>query len=95
VLHPLLPPAASQGIANAELLGISGPTWRGLDILMAQALLARTCGHAVGASTPIPQFLANLVFPTTLLVYAHGMAGGVLTLGFASKVRGGGLVLGV
>lgn len=80
---PSLPP---QGIANTELLGISGPTWRGLDILMAQALLARTLGHALGARSGAVQALANLVFPAVLLGYTHLLADGVLTLGFASKV---------
>lgn len=75
-----------EGIANAHFLGLPGSTWRGLDILMAQALLARTLGHAVGAcSTPI-HILSNLVFPAALLGYAHLLADGVLTLGFASKV---------
>lgn len=78
--------ARAQGIANAHFLGLPGSTWRGLDILMAQALLARTLGHAVGArSTPI-HILSNLVFPAALLGYAHLLADGVLTLGFASKV---------
>lgn len=82
------PPVAAQGIANTELLGLPGSAWRGLDILMAQGLLARTLGHAVGARTGLVLFLANLAFPATLLSYAHLLAGGVLTLGFASKVGG-------
>lgn len=80
-------PAPLQGIASAQLLGLSGPTWRGLDILCAQALLARTLGHAVGAqSSLLLSCLSNLVYPASLLVYAHLLADGVLTLGFASKV---------
>ncbi|PSC69896.1 serine threonine [Micractinium conductrix] len=74
-----------EGIAGAHFLGLSGPTWRGLDILCAQALLARTCGHAVGARSVATQALANLVFPVGLLAYAHGLADGVLTLGVASR----------
>lgn len=53
---------------------------------MAQALLARTLGHALGARTGLVHFLSNLAFPSTLLVYAHLLSDGVLTLGFASKV---------
>ncbi|KAI7839621.1 hypothetical protein COHA_006621 [Chlorella ohadii] len=74
------------GIANAHFLGLPGSTWRGLDILMAQALLARTLGHAVGARSAPIHVLSNLVFPAALLGYAHLLADGVLTLGFASKV---------
>ncbi|KAL4423051.1 hypothetical protein ABPG77_002085 [Micractinium sp. CCAP 211/92] len=75
-----------EGIAKAEFLGLSGATWRGLDILMAQALLARTCGHALGARLAPTRLLCNLVFPASLLVYAHLFADGVLTLGVASRV---------
>lgn len=52
---------------------------------MAQALLARTLGHAVGARTGILRFLSNLLFPASLLLYSHLLADSVLTLGFASK----------
>lgn len=133
VAHPPCRPCTPpQGIAGAHFLGLSGPTWRGLDILCAQvsssrssrcavavlgcigrgpglllwlltacfsdsvscvflstfvtqALLARTCGHAVGARSVATQALANLVFPVGLLAYAHGLADGVLTLGVASR----------
>ena len=87
-LLPHAPAAAAcaQGIAGAQLLGLPGSTWRGLDILMAQALLARTLGHALGARSPLLRGLSNLAFPATLLAYTHGLAGGILTLGFASKV---------
>ena len=30
-----------EGIAGAQLLGLSGPAWRGLDILMAQVCVHR------------------------------------------------------
>lgn len=56
---------------------------------VSQALLARTCGHAVGARSPATQLLSNLVFPACLLTYAHLLADGVLTLGVASRVREG------
>jgi hypothetical protein len=75
-----------QGIGAASLLGLPGSTWRGLDILTAQALLGRTLGHAVGARSPITRAIANQAYPATLLVYTHVVADGVLTLGFASKV---------
>lgn len=51
-----------------------------------QGLLARTCGHALGARLPLTRLLANLVFPASLLAYAHLFADGVLTLGVASRV---------
>lgn len=51
-----------------------------------QGLLARTCGHALGARQALTRFLANLVFPASLLAYAHLFADGVLTLGVASRV---------
>jgi hypothetical protein len=76
-----------DGIAAARLLGLPGATWRGLDILMAQALLARTLGHALNVQSPLGKLTANLVFPATLLAYAHLLADGVLTLGVASRVR--------
>jgi hypothetical protein len=43
----------SQGIANAMWLGIDGPTWRTLDILCCQLMLARTVGHACGDDHPM------------------------------------------
>jgi hypothetical protein len=42
-----------QGIANAVWLGIDGPTWRTLDILCCQLMLARTVGHACGDDHPV------------------------------------------
>ena len=40
----------------------------------------------MGAQTTLVNGLANLVFPAALLIYAHLLADGVLTLGIASKV---------
>ena len=51
-----------------------------------QALLARTMGHAVGARSTFISTLSNLVYPATLLAYAHLLADGVLILSVASKV---------
>lgn len=45
-LHP-------EGLTAAQALGLPGPVWRTLDIIGAQALLARTVGHALGASTQL------------------------------------------
>ena len=39
------------GGLHGALLGIPGSAWRSLDILVAQSLLTRTLGHAVGAHT--------------------------------------------
>ena len=39
-----------DGLQSSTILGISGPLWRTFDIICAQWLLARTFGHAVGAS---------------------------------------------
>lgn len=77
-----------EGIANAEFLGMSGPNWRALDILMAQALMGRTFAHALGATSRITLSLPSIVYPASLLIYAHGLADGVLTLGIASKTLG-------
>lgn len=38
------------GLTKSHFLGVGGPTWRTLDVLWAQWLLARTFGHAIGAS---------------------------------------------
>lgn len=78
-LHP-------EGIAAAQLLGLPGPTWRGLDILCAQALIARTVGHVLNVQSTVGKVISNLAFPVANLTYAHLLANGVLTLAFASKV---------
>ena len=39
-----------EGLQSSTFLGISGPLWRTGDIIVAQWMLARTFGHAVGAS---------------------------------------------
>ena len=39
-----------EGLQSSTFLGISGPLWRTADIIVAQWMLARTFGHAVGAS---------------------------------------------
>jgi len=53
-----------DGLQSSTILGISGPLWRTFDIICAQWLLARTFGHAVGASHwvtqgRLPLFLHN------------------------------------
>jgi len=44
-----------DGLQSSTILGISGPLWRTFDIICAQWLLARTFGHAVGASHWVTQ----------------------------------------
>ena len=39
-----------EGLQSSRFFGISGPLWRTADIIVAQWMLARTFGHAVGAS---------------------------------------------
>ena len=39
-----------EGLQSSTFWGISGPLWRTGDIIVAQWMLARTFGHAVGAS---------------------------------------------
>lgn len=40
-----------DGIEQSTLLGLPGAVWRSLDIFVAQSLLSRTLGHAIGAHT--------------------------------------------
>lgn len=72
------------GIAEASLWGVSGATWRTLDILWAQGLLARTFGHVVGVHRPSLATFANLAFPAGVLVMSKTFE--VFTLGIASKI---------
>jgi hypothetical protein len=44
----------------AKVMGLAGPVWRTLDIVGAQCLLARTLGHAVGASTQLVSGAAGI-----------------------------------
>ncbi|DBB06986.1 TPA: hypothetical protein ACH3X1_011578 [Trebouxia sp. C0004] len=60
---------AVDGLQSSTILGISGPLWRTFDIICAQWLLARTFGHAVGASHWVTQVLTNTVFPAVCLYY--------------------------
>lgn len=41
-----------DGLEASELWGVTGPSWRTLDIIVATFCLARTAGHALGASHP-------------------------------------------
>ncbi|KAL0045052.1 hypothetical protein WJX82_006549 [Trebouxia sp. C0006] len=59
----------ADGLQSSTILGISGPLWRTFDIICAQWLLARTFGHAVGASHWVTQVLTNTVFPAVCLYY--------------------------
>ncbi|GAB4814400.1 hypothetical protein N2152v2_001446 [Parachlorella kessleri] len=76
-LHP-------EGLPAASVLGLPGPVWRTLDILGAQCLLARTFGHAIGATTQLVSGVSNLFFPAALMAIGHGMGG--LSLAVCSKV---------
>ncbi|KAL0019556.1 hypothetical protein WJX79_000427 [Trebouxia sp. C0005] len=58
-----------DGLQSSTILGISGSLWRTFDIICAQWLLARTFGHAVGASHWVTQVLINTVFPAVCLYY--------------------------
>lgn len=58
-----------DGLQSSTILGISGPLWRTFDIICAQWLLARTFGHAVGASHWVTHVLTNTVFPAVCLYY--------------------------
>lgn len=72
------------GIAGASLWRVSGATWRTLDILWAQGLLARTFAHALGVRSSAISTFANLAFPAG--VFAMSKMLEVFTLGMASKI---------
>lgn len=72
------------GISGAVVLGLPGSTWRTLDILWAQALLARLLGHGLGARGAPTLALSNAAFPAAVWGVAR-LRGGI-TLGLASKI---------
>lgn len=72
------------GIGAATLLGVPGTTWRTLDILWAQALLARALGHVLGVRSRPLALLLNAGFPA--LVLGAGRWRGGITLGTASQL---------
>lgn len=62
-----------EGIHKTEFLGISGTTWRTLDIAMCQILLARTLGNALGDKHPCVAVIPNVIFPTILAYFFFTM----------------------
>lgn len=56
-----------DGLEASEFWGVTGPSWRTLDIIVATFCLARTASHAVGASHPAT--LGTLI----VLSYGHGV----------------------
>jgi hypothetical protein len=59
-----------DGLEESSVFGVSGSLWRSLDILVAQSLLARTLGHALGARSAPAVWLSNGAFPTLLMSWA-------------------------
>lgn len=55
-----------EGLDNAVFLGVTGTTWRTVDIIMCQVLLARTFGNAIGDRHPIVAAIPTVAFPATL-----------------------------
>ncbi|KAK9805472.1 hypothetical protein WJX72_000199 [[Myrmecia] bisecta] len=56
----------TANLQQAQLLGVSGPAWRTLDVLFAQWLLGRTFGHLMRAKHSLTKGLANFAFPVVV-----------------------------
>lgn len=56
-----------DGIQAASYFGIDGPTWRTLDVIAAQLLLARTVAHAIGDQHPFVASIPNVLLPAVHL----------------------------
>lgn len=87
IIYHMLHLYAHGGLASVSFLGIHGAAWRTIDILGANALLARTMGHALNVDHPFIAVLPNVVLPTALVVLL--LSGTTMGVPLASRVTAG------